>query len=472
MKQLLLFLLILCMSVMYAQPISNPIPETQIPNSTTQINDSIEAEAIQNLQDYLRIDTTNPPGNELAGAEFLQKILQKEGIATRLIKLADNRANLVAVLPGSGQGKAVIFLHHIDVVSAEAQYWKVHPFSGEILDGEIYGRGTIDIKGKGIIDLMTMIQLKRENFPLKRDLIFLAVADEEENSIGSQWMVEHETEFLKQAEFLIDEGACPIIVSNDEIDAYYVATGEKALLWLTITFTGNPGHGSLPQLNSSVNQALLAGSRIATYQEPWQLSPQTKLEVIHRLNKLGDAKKFAEDLESALRDPEFSEIISQNPSLNALLKNTISVTCLQGSDKVNTIPNEAKISLDCRLLPSTNHQEFLQKLRQVMQNDSAKIQIDLELTATQSPWETDLIQAIRTCAKQRDAKAPVIPTLLLSTTDSCLYRPLGLHCYGFESYRLTEEEADLSHSNNERLRVENLGWGISFLTQVIKELNR
>lgn len=460
-------ILYICVVMLYAQEQNNNIPADQI------ISDSLQQEAVQILQDYLRIDTTNPPGNELATAEFLQHILRKEGIATRLIPIEENRANLVAVLPGDGSGgKAVILLHHMDVVPADAQYWKVPPFSGDILNGEIYGRGTVDIKGKGIIDLMTMIHLKREKFPLKRDLIFLAVADEENNSIGSQWMVDHEAEFLKQAEFLLDEGACPIENSKGQTEAYFVATGEKALLWLTLTFYGTPGHGSLPQANSSVNQAIMAAYRLANYQTPLYVSPQSKLAVIYQLQKMGVDTKWYNDLETSLLNPQFIAMLNNIPSVNSLLRDTISITCLQGSDKINTIPNEAKISLDCRLLPNTNHQTFLADLRRVIQNEQAKIQVEVQVTATQSPWDTAMIQAIRTCATKRDPQAPVIPTLLLSTTDSSFYRPLGIHCYGFESYFLTEEEYDMSHGNNERLRVENVGRGIGFLSAILKELNR
>ncbi|MEZ0374895.1 MAG: M20 family metallopeptidase, partial [Candidatus Sericytochromatia bacterium] len=158
---------------------------------------SLSQEAVYLLRDYLKIDTTNPPGHEMATAKFLKAILDREGIENQIFDLGDGRANLMAVLHGDGSKRPLVLLHHMDVVPADPQYWSAPPFSGELRNGVIYGRGAIDIKGKGIVDLMTLVRLKRDKTPLKRDIVFLAVADEEVSSIGSRWMIEHQADFLK-----------------------------------------------------------------------------------------------------------------------------------------------------------------------------------------------------------------------------------------------------------------------------------
>jgi len=435
---------------------------------------TIYDEGVKILQDYLRIDTTNPPGNEMNSAKFLKEILDKEGIENKIFDLGNNRANIFAILRGNGSKKAIILLHHMDVVPAEAKYWKVPPFSGSIINGEIYGRGAIDIKGKGIIDLMTMINIKRMKLPLKRDIIFLAVSDEEENSLGTKWMIKNKPELLKNAEFLIDEGESIRIDKNGNVLYYFVSIGEKSPLWLTLTFTGPPGHGSIPVANSSVNQAIKAANRILNYEMEFMLLPALKDEIKMYLGKrdITKIKGYTGNFETSLKNKTFLKEISKDPQINATLRNTISITCLKGSDKINTIPNEASLGLDCRLLPGVSKDEFIEKLKKVVGNDRVKIKINEFSNCSYSSFDTDFIRALKICANKRNKGVKVIPTILLSSTDSSYYRTLGIKAYGFEPYKLTEEEEELSHSNNERISIENIRYGIDLLTDILKELNK
>lgn len=428
---------------------------------------NIYDEATINLQKYLQIDTTNPKGNEVKTATFLKKILDKEGITNQIFSLGNNRANIYAILKGDGSKKPIILMHHMDVVPADAKYWKYPPFSGKIVNDEIYGRGAVDIKGKGIVDLSTIINLKRSKVKLKRDIIFLGVADEEVNSIGSKWMIKNKPDLIKNAEFLIDEGVAVMENKQGETLYYPVGIGEKSPLWLTITFNGNPGHASVPDDNSSVNKAVRSANKIIEFSknQPFKIisgiAESLKMEYGEDITKL---KGFDTDMNTSLKNKEFLEEIAKKPEVNALIRNTISVTGLKGSDKINTIPNESSISLE-------DKEQFLDKLKQVIGDKNIKIKIEEYYKSRASSTNTDFIKTLEKLANKEKKGLKVIPTIFTSSTDSSLYRALGINVYGFESYKIDDEIASTPHANNERLKVKNIKYGIDLLTNIIKELN-
>src|ERR1044071_5055863 len=212
----------------------------------------VRAEAVQLLQELIRIDTTNPPGNERAAALHLQKLLESDGIETRILDVAPGRANLYARIKGDGSRRPLILLSHTDVVMAEPQRWTVPPFSGELRDGFIYGRGATDMKGTATVHATLMRLLKRLNVSLKRDLILLAVADEEASGTGASSIIEKYPELIRGAEFLLNEGDV-VYVKNGKVEQYGVDVMEKAALWLRIIAKGPTGHGSIPLANSSVD---------------------------------------------------------------------------------------------------------------------------------------------------------------------------------------------------------------------------
>ncbi len=435
---------------------------------------SIYDEGIKNLQEYISLDTTNPPGNEMKTALFLKKILDREGIENQLFDLGNNRANLLAVLRGDGTKKPVILLHHMDVVPADAEYWTVPPFSGEIKVGKIYGRGAVDMKTKAIVDLMTVINLKRMNVHLKRDIMLLAVSDEEVGSLGSRWMVEKKSDLIKGAEFLIDEGGYAVTDNKGNILYYMVTIGEKAPLWITLTFTGTPGHGSIPVEDSSVNRAIRAANRLLDYKSEFMIIPELK-EYIKLLLANRDITRipgYTGDFSTSLNNKNFLQEIAKVPEINACLRNTISITCLKGSEKINTIPNEASISLDCRLLPGVDRDKFIEELKEIIRDDSVHIKIEDFSRSTSSPWNNEFSEALKKCIEKRGNNVPLIPSILLSSTDSTFYRPLGIITYGFESCKYSPEECDTAHGNDERIGVDTVKFGIDLLTDILKELNQ
>ena len=231
-----------------------------------------QAEAVKLLQELIRFDTTNPPGNERVVALYLQKLLEAEGIETRVLEVSPGRANLYARIKGDGSQRPLILLSHTDVVMAEPQRWSVPPFAGEIRDGFIYGRGASDMKGTAAVHVTLMRLLKRHNVRLKRDVILLAVADEEAGGAGARSIIENHPELIRGAEFLLNEGDVAYM-KNGKLQQYGVDVMEKAALWLKLIAKGPTGHGSIPLADSSVNRLLDALNRLRAWETPLRVPP-------------------------------------------------------------------------------------------------------------------------------------------------------------------------------------------------------
>lgn len=432
----------------------------------------VRAEAVQLLQELIRIDTTNPPGNERAAALHLQKLLDSDGIETRVLDVAPGRANLYARLKGDGTGRPLILLSHLDVVMAEPQRWTVPPFSGELRDGFIYGRGATDMKGTATVQATVMRLLKRLNVPLKRDLILLAVADEEAGGTGATSIIEKHPDLIRGAEFLLNEGDV-VYVKDGKVQQYGVDVMEKAALWLKVVAKGPTGHGSIPLANSSVDRLLRALERLRRWETPIQVSPAVAESYRMRAQQQTDPvlRKAYSDLKRALKNPSLRKRLLTDSTLNAEVRNTFTITGLQGSDKVNVIPGTAWAQIDARILPGETPAGFVAKLRRVLADPSLEIEIFEQSTPTGSSADTALMQAIRKVATRRDPNVPVVPTILTSSTDSAKFRVAGITAYGFEPFKLDDGELDRSHGDDERVSVENLGFALQFLYDVIVELN-
>jgi acetylornithine deacetylase/succinyl-diaminopimelate desuccinylase-like protein len=367
-----------------------------------------------------------------------------------------------------------VLLHHMDVVPADARAWTVPPFAGALVGGQVYGRGAVDIKGKGAIDVATLVRVARRHPPLHRDVILLAVADEEVGSTGSRYMVEHERAALAGAELLLDEGASIHVDAQGHALEYLVSVGEKAPLWLTLTFTGEPGHGSVPPLESAMSHAVRAASRLLAWRRPPRASPALLpwLRTLLAGAEGSTVAGWAGSLDASLARPAFLEALAATSSdLNAALRDTVSITGLHGGDAQNVIPAEVIMRLDCRLLPGTQSEPFIDELRRVVDDPGMTVRVDQWAPTAESPADGPLLRALARVAARRDPGTPVVPTLLVSSTDASLYRRLGIQAYGFEPYRLTDAESDLAHGNDERLGASSLRDGVELLTELLGELD-
>ncbi|MBZ0187244.1 MAG: M20/M25/M40 family metallo-hydrolase, partial [Candidatus Obscuribacterales bacterium] len=263
-------------------------------------------EAIDILCKYLAIDTTVPPGNEKDGAIYLKEVLSKDGIEAEIFDTADNRACVYARLKGNGKKKGIILLNHIDVVPAEPSDWKHHPFKGEIHDGEIWGRGALDMKGMGIIELMAMVLLKRSGVELDRDVIFLGTPDEEVGGeFGAGWFVKNKPELVKQAEFLLNEGFSIEADENGKQKYWGVDYAEKSALWLELTTRGEAGHASMPLAGAATNRLVRALQKIDSAGPNFKLLPPVK-EYFEKIAsaETGDLKALFADIEASIKKKE------------------------------------------------------------------------------------------------------------------------------------------------------------------------
>jgi acetylornithine deacetylase/succinyl-diaminopimelate desuccinylase-like protein len=402
----------------------------------------------------------------------LQKLLDADGIETKLLEVAPGRANLYARIKGDGSRRPIILLSHTDVVMADAERWSVPPFSGEIRDGFIYGRGATDMKATAAVHATLMRLLKRSNVPLKRDLILLAVADEEADGTGAISIVRDHPDLIRGAEFLLNEGDVAYF-KDGKLQQYGVDVMEKAALWLRIKAKGPAGHASIPLADSAVDRLLKALERLRAWQTPIRIPAAVAAGYRALAAQQSDPvlKAAYADLEKAFRDPVLREKLLADSTLNAQVRNTVTITGLQGSDKVNVIPGTAWAQVDVRLLPGETPEGFLTVLRGVLADPALEIEVLEGSTPTGSSPDTALMDAIRKVAARRDPGVPVIPTMLTSSTDSPKFRAVGITAYGFEPFKLDDGELDRAHGDDERISVENVGFALQFLHDVIMELN-
>lgn len=435
--------------------------------------ETIEQEAVSLLNEYLRVDTTNPPGNEIKAAQFFKDIFDREGIEAQIIEAAPGRGNIYARLKGDGSKKAIVLMNHMDVVPADRRYWSVDPFGGVVKDGYVWGRGALDMKGMGIVELMAMLALKRQGIPLKSDIIFLGVADEEAGgAMGAGFMVKEHFDLLKNAGIVLNEFNFIAVGDDGKVRYYGVEAAQKTPLWLKLTATGTPGHGSVPRSDSAVNKLIAALHRIANYQTPLKVEPvvQTFYADTADLEPSGERRQRLKDLKASLQDPAFAAEFTKNLRANAEVRNTISITVLEGSNKVNVIPPQASAQLDVRLLPSENPQQFINELRNVIGDESINIEPILSFAPSASPTDSEFFKALQQVANNHDPGARITTPLVVGFTDCHYFREKGIPCYGFMPFKLTEKEAALLHGNDERLSVDNVKFGTRVMYEIVQEL--
>jgi len=430
-------------------------------------------ESVQILSDYLKINTTNPPGNELEGARFLQRILEREGFEVQILDediLGRNRANIYARLKGNGSKKAIALVNHIDVVPADPRYWTVDPFSGAVQDGFVWGRGALDMRGQGIAQLMALVALKRTGVPLTRDIVFIGNADEELGSTGAVVFVEKHPDLLKDVEYLMTEGG-ENRFENGKLAYYGVGVAEKRTFWQSMTVKGTPSHGSRPTKQNPVPRLVRALDRIARHETPMHVTPGVAkfFRDISR-DYPQPQRAWLADVTRALNNPRARAWILSDITWNAYLRNTISLTVLNGSNKTNVIPAEATAQIDIRLLPDQDTTTMLATLRRIVADTAVHFRTILDpKTPLESPIETDLFRAIERASRERDPGALVTTPMLTGATDRPTYRKLGITTYGFDPFKVERSDNQRGvHGNNERLSVENVHFGVRYLYDVLR----
>jgi len=427
--------------------------------------------AVTWMQQYLRIDTTNPPGNEMRAVEFYKNILDEEGIENRSFEYRAGRGDLWARIPHttSEAKRPLVLLNHMDVVTSDPSHWRVPPFSGEMRDGYLWGRGAQDMKDEGLAQLLVMVMLKREKVPLDRDVIFLAVADEEADGSGTDWFLGHQRDLLGNAEFLINEGG-ENLLEDGKVKYVGVDVGEKTTYWLHVVAHGRPGHASRPNPDSAPDRLVRALDRILAYRTPLHVLPVVE-EFLRDMAPYEppDRAGYYRNIRKAIEEKKFQEEVERDESLNFLLRDTISLTMLAGSEQTNVIPPEAWANLDVRILPGGDPRAVLEALRHVVNDPNVTIEpMNAEFRiANYSGTDTSLFTAIREVCGKYFPATPVVPHITSGYTENQRYRPLGIVAYGFNPFTATNEEGNSEHGNDERIRVDEVRRGPRILFDVV-----
>lgn len=413
--------------------------------------DDAQDELVELLQDLTRADTQNPPGSEIAACRILDTFFDREGISCRIYKSAEKRANLLARLPGDGRQKAVLLVAHTDVVPADLREWSVPPFSGELKDGFIYGRGALDDKGMLAVEAMTLALLKRQGPRLRRDIVFLATAGEESGgSVGVGWMLERHRDRLDAA-FALNEGG-RIIVREGRPLYVAVQTEEKVAYNIKLIARGTTGHAAVPRLDNAVFTMAEALDRLSRYSSRRILDPITRIffEGVAPL-----------DLAVKLMD---GEVETSDPLYLALITNTISPTFIEGGLKSNVHPPRVEVNLNCRLLPGQDVEAFVDTLRAWIGPGPYEFEYSNRSWApAPSPQDGIGFILIEQVCQDMFPGTPVLPYLSPGMSDATHLRGEGIPTYGLLPFPLDEDEVWRMHGADERVSVEALMTGLKLV---------
>jgi acetylornithine deacetylase/succinyl-diaminopimelate desuccinylase-like protein len=435
----------------------------------------LQVETAQRLSEYLRINTSNPPGNELATARWLKEVLAREGIEGQILdtaELGQGRANFYARLKGTGSGKAIALVHHMDVVPVSRESWSVDPFAGLIQDGYVWGRGALDMKGHGIIQLMTLIAIKRAGIQLERDLVYVGNADEESGGLGSQTFISRHPELVGDVEYLLTESGGSR-VEGRKVRWYGMNVGEKRVYWQKLVVKGKASHGSRPTPDNPVPRLARILSRVAAWETPLRVTPAVdRYFKAQSQAETGERRRWLGDVAAALRSPRGRAWLVSDPERNALLRNTISPTVLVGSNKTNTIPPEASAELDIRLLPDQDTVAFRRQLLRVIADSGVTLSpIGHMAPSFSAPLDTEMARAIERVAARLVPGAPFATTISTGATDRPYYAGAGIICYGVDPYLVDIEDVRRGvHGTDERISVENLGFGLKLYMGILREM--
>lgn len=447
-------------------------------------------ECIEHLRALIRIPSVNPPGvpeaaaghdsagAERAAAEYCADALEAAGIGTEVVEIEPGRGSCIARLPASvaDPEAPLILLSHLDVVPVDAESWSRDPFGGELVDGEVWGRGAVDMKDMVAMELAVMLALKRSGAPLRRDVIFAAVADEEAGGeFGARGLVERRPDLFRDAQ---DR---PADAALNEVGGYSMTLGgkrfytlqvaEKGIVWTRLRATGSPGHASMPHTDNAAVKLARAVAALADDQAG------RRAVVTPLVAEMLEAIGLGEVAELATSDPDAARAILEQSvadpivrrSLDAMLRDTVTPTILRSGKKVNVMPGSGEAELDVRTLPGTDQEALLMHLRDVVGAD-AEVEPVVALPAIEWPANAPIVDHMRDALTRADPDGIPLPMMITPGTDAKALAQLGIPCYGFAPLRL---EADfpfleLFHGHDERVPVSAIAFGLPVLFDVVR----
>jgi acetylornithine deacetylase/succinyl-diaminopimelate desuccinylase-like protein len=426
----------------------------------------VSDDVVELCRDLIRIDTTNTGENatvagERRAAEYVAAALSDAGLAPVIRESAPGRASVVARFPGADPGRDALLVHgHLDVVPAEPDEWSVHPFSGEVRDGYIWGRGAVDMKDFDAMVLATVRRWRREGRQPPRDLVLAFLADEEAGGeYGAHWLVDHHPDLFEGCTEAIGEvGGFSFTIAEDR-RLYLIETAEKGLNWLRLHAKGRPGHGSMINDDNAVTALAEAVARLGRHRFPVVVTDTVRAF----LDIIGEV--FGIEIDPDDPEAAVAKLGAIAPIIGSTIRNTANPTRLRAGYKENVIPSRASATVDCRTVPGQD-ELFLAQLREVIGPD-----LDIEFVQRQPALETTfdgpLVDAMAAALRAHDPGARAVPYMLSGGTDAKAFRKLGIRCFGFAPLRLPPDLnfAALFHGIDERVPVEGLQFGVRVLDE-------
>ena len=447
--------------------------QSQAPVSPSAAIFSLQAESLAWLQGLVKINTVNPPGNEVAAAKYIADILQKNGIPSEWIESTPGRGFLVARLSASAvadPSRALLLMAHLDTVGVDKSKWSVDPFSGTVKDGIIYGRGVLDDKGPLVANLAAFVALKRTGAHLSRDVIFFAESDEEDGGeYGMKFAVEQHWDKIACG-FAINEGG-ETIMKDGKVWYVGIQAAEKVANNVSVIATGTSGHASMPTKNNAVVHLAAAVAKIGAYDAPVQFTAVTRgyFEGLAAIED-SETQKWMTSLESSDRGEHAARYLSNtNSFLNAMLRDTITPTMLSAGIRVNVIPSEARANLNIRQIPGNQINDLVATLTKLVNDPTVRLDVQAggREASPNSPLNGEFYEAIKKATAQSFPGAAAIPMMSPWATDSDRLRLRSVQAYGVIPFPLVEADYARMHSDEEQIPVDSFNKGISFLYTIV-----
>ncbi|MBW0435725.1 M20/M25/M40 family metallo-hydrolase [Leptospira yasudae] len=471
----ILLLLALCISCLSGCISSSPIRTISLKPIPQTVNwEERNQEAVKILQDLIRIRTER--SNELEAVLYIQKLLQKEGIASKIYASKENRqrANLVAVLEPSKPSslKGIILGNHMDVVEADSAEWTVPPFSGKIVDGKIYGRGALDMKGLAVMQLMAFLELKRSKIELQRKVMFLALADEESGSfLGARYMAENHPDVFRGFDTMLNEGGVATKdVGIQGATIFNIQYAEKGNIWLKLKAKGESGHGSAPNTEYATLNLIRFYEEILSFDSGIHITDETKA-YFYQLGSVASfpTSFFLKNASNPLIKPLLTGTLKKNKHLSAMTRNTKAITGIQTleGEGYNVLSGEAFGKLDVRILPGVDSKEYIERIRAIANKFKIAVEVFDEIGPDDSPLDDDLFQILANVSTSKVPGSVAAPFMSAGKTDNARFRRIGIKCYGLNPAILSAKDTESLHGKDENISLENLKLGSTILFETL-----
>src|SRR5512146_207663 len=454
--------IVLALAVASAAPIALAAAQSPSSDSTAAL-----------LSDLIRVNTSSPPGNTRGIAELLAPRFKAAGFEVKIIQTPDTgKALISARLKGDGSKRPVLLAAHADVVGVEREKWTVDPFAGVQKDGHVYGRGAIDFKGGMAVFARAAMMLAEKKVPLARDVIFLAEADEEGGGgYGTNWLARDHWSDI-DAEFALNEGGWIMKGDDGRVRYVSISTADKLSIPLTLTAHGTSTHSSMPRPDNAIFALSRAMSKLSYYETPLNITPSTRdfFTALSRTSK-PPMSGYYRDLVGSdpARARRADSVVSRDPLLHALIRNTIAPTIIAGGFRVNVIPGSAQATINLRMIPGSDPGAMVQDLARVIGDTTIELSIGDRIyePAPESPRNTDLYRALESAARATFPGAEVTPYVFQAGTDAGAWRSKGVPVYGIYPYPIDADELTRMHGNDEKVSVASLGQGTAMIYRTL-----